>query len=507
MKLFGLDISKAGKKEPETDIHSTIYAAVNDIAEILNLWDVSGDRKDIFDDLDLMVESDPEIAQCLDILLGDMIPIRDPYEPILKITDCTWDGGNDDKLREEIESIKKKAKLEHLLRTEITHKYLRYGNSYVEFCLYKDSSEFSKLMVIPQVWSVHRNVDKHGELKGGEPESKKIGECAYDQRSDSGQFLAGYKPYQMIHFRMAPYDKNGEGTPFLKALRRLWLRLQAAEDSMSIARLMRAFMKLVHHIPVPEGATPEQKRKFIEVYKRAQLKMRLRSINSTSGTVEDIMASKPTNVTTDYYSADSPTQKGGIDTIDPQNAQLQNISDVLYFHDQKCGRMKVPKARMGFEKDVNAKATLIEQFGAYAGEIVGFQLDQLIGCIDVFDRVLFLRGYDLDRLNYKIMLPSPFVKNELDRARIDHLDTGSGEKLIRNKILSRKRWLMDNYDLDEADAEAEAQQIVAEDALFPKTVGLFASDSHTSENILQELYKLKQKVEGNGSRNQLAFRR
>lgn len=503
MKFLGLDISKIKK---ETVVSSTIYAAANDIAEILNLWDVSGDRKDIFDDLDLMVESDPELAQCLDILCADMIPIRDPYELILKITNCTWDGGNDDKLREEIESIKKKSKLEHLLRTEITHKYLRYGNAYVEYCLYKDSSEFSKLKVIPQIWSIHRNTDNHGELLGGDPGLKKSGICAYDQRSDSGRFLAGFKPYQMVHFRMPPYDKKGEGTPFLKALRRLWLRLQAAEDSMSIARLMRAFMKLVHHIPVPDGATHEQKRKSIEVYKRAQLKMRLRSINSTSGTVEDILAQKPTNVTTDYYSADSPTQKGGIDTIDPQNAQLQNINDVLYFHDQKSGRMKVPKARMGFEKDVNAKATLVEQFTAYAGEIVGFQLDQLLGCIDVIDRTLFMRGYDLDRLNYKIMLPSPFVKNELDRARIDHLDAGAGEKLMRAKALSRKRYLMDYYDLNEEEAEAELEQVQAEDALFPKPVGLFASQSHTSEDILKELYDLKQKVDGNGSRIS-AFRR
>ena len=364
--FLGLEISKPKKKAIS---YSTTRASVNDIA---NLWAVSNVRKNIYDDIDRMYDEDGYVAQAIDVLAADILQVKDPYEPILKV----WCP--DERLKAEIKDALKQAEMDFILRTQVIHSYLKYGNAYCEFVLYANSNDFSRLSFIPDAWSIHRNTDNHAQLKNGKPELKKVGECAYDQRDDSGGFLAGFYPYQIVHWRMPPFDKSGDGTPFVKAMRRNWLRLQFAEDSTSIARIVRAFLKLIHHVPVPENATQEEIDRALDRYIKSQTRQRLNQLNSGGG-VENIYANAPSNVTTDYFAPTNSQMKGHVDTIDPQNTQLTNLKDLEYFQNEKFARLQVPKARLANERDVNAKATLVEQNTAYAATITGFQIDLLSG--------------------------------------------------------------------------------------------------------------------------------
>lgn len=467
---------------------STIYAAINDLSQ---LWEVSDDRKSIYDDIDRMAKEDDYVAEAFDVLLSDIFPVKSFYDPLIDL-EC-----KDERVKREINLILKIAKMDSQIRN-IGYNYLRYQNSYGEFIVYPNGRDLADLAIIPQVWSMYRNVDNHGRLKGGEPGQKNPGVCAYDQRDDTGKVIAEFRPFQIVHWRGAPYTKEGYGIPFLQSARKNWLRLQQIEDAMVRARIIRAYLKLIHHVPVPNDPTPEQIQQHINQYKRSLSKQAYNSL--VSGLVEKSYIGNPVNEATDYYMPRNEMMQGKIDHIDPSNAQLQNLADVEYFQNRLFARLKVPKARLANERDVNAKATLIEQNTAYAATITGFQIDILTGIIELVNRALFLKGFPLDRLEYKLILPSPFVKNELERAKTDQLDASRMEKLARAKVLSRDTIRQQELGFDEKESSAEEEKVKAEMEEFPSgPTGLFASEVHTSDEILRELTQLKKEVKDNGS--------
>ncbi|HEC88451.1 MAG TPA: hypothetical protein ENI52_03950 [Thermoplasmata archaeon] len=494
MKIFGFEIKKTKKTTPQP--LSTIFALVNDITK---LWQVKDDRKSIYDDIDRMYDEDDYVAEALDVLLSDIFALKSFYEPIIHV-EC-----KDENLLKKILKIKEKSKLEQQVRN-IGYNFLKYGNTFCELII-SPNGKLVDFLLIPQTWSMYRNVDTHGRLRNGKPGQKKPGVCAYDQRDETGRVLAEFLAYQIIHFRNVPYDTKGYGIPFLKSARRNWLRLQQLEDSMVRARIIRAFLKLIHHVPVPDEPTLEQIEKHIEQYKRSIAKQAYHSL--ASELVEKSYISNPVNESTDFYMPTNSTMKGKIDAIDPSNAQLQNISDVEYFQNRLFARLKVPKARLANERDVNAKATLVEQNTAYAATITGFQIDLLAGFVEFINRALFFEGVDIDKVEYKLVLPSPFVKNEFDRARIENLEATVAQRYVQTKILSRDTARKIYLEMDDQKSSEEEEKIEREIEKFPSQTGtgIFASQIKTDEEVLKELYQLKKEIEKkNGNGNRLIYR-
>ena len=222
MKLLGFNITR-GKK---VDIQSTIRAAINDITK---QWEFSDDRKTIYDDIDRMANNDEYVAEALDCLVSDMIPVKNWYEDDFIEVDSEDEG-----LKERVLDILYRSRLKQQIRN-IAYGFLRYGNAHSEYLV--SGATFERIKYFPQAWSYYRNVDRHGELLGGDPGARKINYCAYDQRDDSGGFLAGFWPYQIIHWRSVPFDTEGNGVPFLRAARHNWLKMQYVEDALRRARI------------------------------------------------------------------------------------------------------------------------------------------------------------------------------------------------------------------------------------------------------------------------------
>lgn len=495
---MGIEITRAqGKDARQAPAPlSTIYAMINDITK---LWEVSDDRRSVYNDIDRMTSEDDYVAEAFDVLLSDIFSVKSFYEPVIGI-EC-----KDENLTKAIKRIKAAAKLEEQARN-IGYKYLQNQNTFGEFIIYPNG-EIADLALIPQTWSMYRNVDIHGRLKDGKPGSKKPGTCPYDQRDDTGKVLAEFLPYQIIHWRGTPQTKEGHGIPFLKSARINWLRLQQLEDSLVRARIVRAYLKLIHHVPVPERSTLEQIIQHIDQYKRSILKQAYNSLSSSL--VEKSYLNSPVNEGTDFYMPENSTMKGKIDSIDPSNAQLQNIVDIEYFQNRLFARLKVPKARLANERDVNAKATLVEQNTAYAATITGFQIDLITGFVELINRALFLEGYDLDRVEYKLLLPSPFVKNEVERARIEHLEATAAQKYKQANVLSADTIRQRYFDMDEKESAAEEEKVLGEKELFPSApTGLFASQVPTNKDVLWELNQIRKELKDNGSSsNRIAYRR
>lgn len=500
LNLFGYEIrspiSKRSRPEGE-ELHeprSTIYADIQSMVD--SLWKVTDDRRSVEFDIGRMTSEDGIVAESIDILKTDCFAIKNFYEDIIAIE------AKDEVLKNRIEDIIARSGLMDYI-DNVFYDIIKYSNLFAEF-LIDTNGKFHRLQFIPQSWSVYRNVDKHGRLLHGNPALKRINVSAFDQRDDSGNYLAAWEKWQIIQWRGAPFDKEGYGLPFLMAARRNWLRLQYLEDSMAIARIMRAYMKEIHNVPVPEEADFKAVKRAIAQYKKSQLKLTIN--NASNSLLQRSRVTYPTDVATNYYIPTNSTMKGGVTTLDPSNQQLQNLKDMEYFENRLFARLKVPKSRLAHERDINAKATLVEQNTAYASTITGFQIVFLRGVIHFVKQALYLEGgiSDVNKLEFKLILPSPFVKNELDRARVDQLDASTADKLTQSGVWSRRIARIETKNMTIAQSDEEEDQIAAEKELgiYPEKktgVGLAASASPLEKEIIQTLTRIKEKVDGHGN--------
>lgn len=501
LNLFGYEIRSPIKKSDKDEggyqePQSTIYADIQSLVD--SLWKVTDDRRAIELDIDRMTGGDELVAEAIDILKTDCFAIKNFYADILAIE------AKDENLKNRIEDIIARSGLLDYI-DNVFYDIIKYSNVFAEF-LIDSNAKFYKLHFIPQSWSMYRNVDKHGQLLKGDPALGRINVAPFDQRSDSGNFLAAWEKWQIIQWRGAPFDKEGYGIPFLKAARRNWLRLYFLEDSMAVARLMRAYMKEIHQVPVPEEADYKAIKRAIREYKKSQLKLTIASASNSLLKRSHVVY--PNDVATNYYLPTNSTMKGSVTTLDPSNQQLQNLRDMEYFENKLFARLKVPKSRLGHERDINAKATLVEQNTAYASTITGFQIVFLRGVIHFVKQALYLEGgiSDVNKLEFKLILPSPFVKNELDRARVDQLDASTADKLVDSGVWSRRTARIETRDMSVAQSDEEQDQIEAEkeSGIYPEKkagIGLAASASPLEKDIIQTIDRIKEKINGDGDRN------
>ena len=70
------------------------------------------------------------------------------------------------------------------------------------------------------------------------------------------------------------------------------------------------------------------------------------------------------------------------------------VTDIEYLHNKLFSGIKVPKAYLGFERDVNAKATLTEQGVQFARTVRRIQMALLTEFRKFVDFVLTTRGID-----------------------------------------------------------------------------------------------------------------
>ena len=488
MKFLGFNISR----DKKADVKSTIYAKTDDFTK---QFEFSDDRLTIYEDIDRMVQTDEYAAEALDCLVSDIIPIKNWYED-----DFLPIESDDTTMKDKVGEIIDRSQIKPQLRN-ITHYLLRYGNRHGEFVLDK-SNRFKKLVEIPQTWSVYRNVDKHGQLKDGDPVERKINHCAYDQRTDYGSFIAGFYPFQIIHWRTTPFDRDGNGTPFLQAARHTWLKLQYEIDALVRARIERAYSKLVHKIPVPLNADDETVQKIITDYVRNITKKQITSL--ADNILKGRWSPSPMDVETNFYMAISEGMQGDISLLDPSNPNLQNIADILFLLNKYFGRLKVPKARLANEADVRAKATMGEINTAYASTVTGYQVDLIMPIYLMVNQVLFLEGVinDIDeRLEYKIILPSPFVKTEREKAEISRIESFAVANYVKAGVLSRDTARQQYLSMDEKESHEEEEKVLGEKEMFPSVPAfgaMQASQAKPDEEILKALYQLRKEAKYNG---------
>jgi hypothetical protein len=162
-----------------------------------------------------------------------------------------------------------------------------------------------------------------------------------------------FQNWEVVHFRLLndtmflPYGKSQ-----IEGARKIWKQLNLIEDAMLVYRITRAPERRVFKIDVA-GINPQDVPIYIEETKNRLKKAPL--IDQSTGQLD--YRYNPLSVDEDYFLPIRGQQSSTIETL-PGGQNINDIEDVHYMRSKLFSALKIPKAYLQFEEDLNGKATL-----------------------------------------------------------------------------------------------------------------------------------------------------
>jgi hypothetical protein len=245
-------------------------------------------------------------------------------------------------------------------------------------------------------------------------------EEAYDGNINSVKFVwetysLTFDQWQLAHFRI-PTDQERlpYGTSMLESARRIWKQLQLAEDAMIVYRITRAPERRIYYIDVG-NVKPEDIKQYIENVKNT-IK---RAPTVTQQTGNQTFRYNPMAVDEDFFIPRRGDKNSEVDTL-PGASNLDEIADIEYLQQKMFASLKIPKAYLTFEEDINAKATLAGEDFRFARTINRVQQALLIELNKIAMVHLFTLGFrDRDQLTcFELELTNPSSQAELEKMEL-----------------------------------------------------------------------------------------
>jgi hypothetical protein len=210
--------------------------------------------------------------------------------------------------------------------------------------------------------------------------------------------------WQIAHFRLLGNDAFlPYGSSVLESARRIWRQLILIEDAMLVYRIIRAPERRVFYIDV--GAVPPEDVPNYMQAAQSQLK-RNQIIDRNTGKVD--MRYNPLSVDEDYFlPVRGDTSGTKIDTLaGGQNAS--DIDDVKYIQSKLFSALKIPKAYLGYDEGVGAKATLAQEDIRFSRTIQRIQKTIISELNKIAIIHLYSHGFtDEDLLDFELSLTNP----------------------------------------------------------------------------------------------------
>ena len=401
-----------------------------------------GSRLQLFRDYDMM-DNDPIVASILDIY-ADESTVKDEFSRILTIKT------DDTQIQEILHNL-----FYDILNVEFNlWPWIRNMAKYGDFFLYLDiDPEYGIVNAIPL--SVYETIRVEGE-EPGNPFSVRF--------TIQNDFLAlgktEFDNYEIAHFRLLA-DTNflPYGKAMIEGGRRVWKQLQLMEDAMLIHRIMRApdkrkFKIDIGNIPPAEVETYMQR--IIDRMKKIPL------VDPKTGDYN--LRYNMMNITEDFYlpvrGKDSGTE---IETM--QGLQFNAIEDIEYLRKKLLAAFKVPKSFIGYEEDINGKATLAAQDVRFARTIERIQRIMISELTKIAIIHLYVQGFTDEKLiNFELSLTNPSTLYEQEKINIWKEKFALAKDMTGGQaVLLSQDWVYNNI-LEMSDEEiAKEREKIMED--------------------------------------------
>jgi len=265
--------------------------------------------------------------------------------------------------------------------------------------------------------------------------------------------------YEMIHFRLlSDFNFLPYGRSYLEPARKLFKQYTLMEDAMLIHRIVRAPEKRIFYINVGNIAPAE-----VENFMQKTISKMKRTPHIDEETGEYNLRYNLQNLLEDFY---IPVRGGDNNTkIDNIGGlQYDGIKDVEYLRDKVFAALKVPKAFMGYEKDLEGKSTLAAQDVRFARTIERIQSIILSELHKIALIHLYTQGYNNnDLVNFELSMTSPSIIYEQEKVALLKEKVELATNILTNKILPTDFVYEDIFDLSE-DQYDEYRELIIQDA-------------------------------------------
>ena len=227
--------------------------------------------------------------------------------------------------------------------------------------------------------------------------------------------------WQISHLRLLGNDAFlPYGSSILEPARRIWRQLILLEDAMLVYRIVRAPERRVFYVDVgnvPPEDIPNYMEQVQNSLKRSQV------VDRNSGRVD--LRYNPLSVDEDYFLPVRGGESGTkIDSL-AGGAIAGDTDDVEYIQKKLFAALKVPKAYLGYDEGLGAKATLSQEDIRFSRTIGRVQRTVLSEMNKIAIVHLYCNGFsDEDLLDFELKLSNPSTiaqqqKLELYRTRFE----------------------------------------------------------------------------------------
>jgi hypothetical protein len=150
-----------------------------------------------------------------------------------------------------------------------------------------------------------------------------------------------------------------------------------------------------------------------------------------------------------------------IDTT--KGLEYNGIEDVAYLRDKLFAALKVPKAFMGYEKDLTGKATLAAEDIRFARTIERIQKIVLSELYKIGLVHLYTQGYDGEQLtNFELGLTTPSIIYDQEKVALLKEKVSLAKEIMDTKLLPTD-WIYDNVFHFSEDQFDEYRDLIIED--------------------------------------------
>jgi hypothetical protein len=311
-----------------------------------------------------------------------------------------------------------------------------------------------------------------------------------------------YENFEVAHFRLLadtnwlPYGKS-----MIENGRRLWKQLSLMEDAMLIHRIMRAPEKRVFKIDIgniPPTEVDNYMQRIINKMKKVPF------IDRNTGDYN--LKYNMQNLTEDFYlpvrGGDSGTQ---IDNL--SGLEYATIEDIDYLKNKLFAALKIPRAYLGYEENVNGKATLAAEDVRFARTIERIQRTVISELSKIAIVHLYAQGItDSEMTNFSLQLVNPSTIYEQEKVNLWSEKIRLAQDIQGLNMLS-KDWVYENiFKLSEGESDEQRVQMLDDlkDRYRFRSIEDEGNDpaqeDEEPDDIEESIEALKQEIKDKGGR-------
>ena len=347
-----------------------------------------------------------------------------------------------------------------------TRNMLKYGDFYLKLEI---SEKFGIYNVIPfSSYTILR-------MEGGDPNNPADVKFKYDPSYSVSENPLGFQQispsmgvntgdevvfdnYEMAHFRLlSDFNYLPYGRSYLEPGRKVWKQTTLMEDAMLIHRIVRAPEKRTFFVNV--GNIPPNE---VETYMQRMINKMKKTpyIDPNSG--EYNLKFNMQNILEDFY---IPVRGGDATTRIETTKGLDYaaIEDVTYLRDKLFAALKVPKAYLGYEGDIEGKATLAAEDIRFARTVERIQRILVSELTKIALVHLYAQGYDGAALtNFEISLTTPSIIYDQERIALLKEKVDLAQQMMESRLVPSD-WIYDNIFHFSEDQYQEYRDLIIED--------------------------------------------